>query len=119
MMKALWISGVCLLGSAIALSQDAGKIFIVRPAEKQSNDADTPLSRKGLAGADCLAQTLKDAHVNATIVSQYQRTKQTAAPTVSEFKAKETAIEAKLTEQIVQAAREGAKLGNVLIVGHK
>jgi phosphohistidine phosphatase SixA len=117
-LKVFWISAVCLLGSAIALSQDAGKIFIVRHAEKQSNDADTPLSSKGLARADCLARTLKDAHITAAIVSQYQRTKQTAAPTIAEFKVKETAVEAKSTDQIVQAAREAAKSGNVLVVGH-
>jgi broad specificity phosphatase PhoE len=109
---------VCLLLSVAAFSQETGRIFLVRHAEKQSNEQDTPLSSEGLARAKCLAQTLKDAHIGAAFVTQYQRTKQTAAPTVSEFHARETAIEAKATGQIVQAAREAAKTSNVLIVGH-
>jgi phosphohistidine phosphatase SixA len=118
MMKVLGFAGVVLLISALAFSQETGKVFVVRHAEKQSNDADTPLSSKGLARAECLAQTLKDAHITAAIISQYQRTKQTAAQTVREFNAKEIAVEAKATEQIVQTARESAKSGNVLVVGH-
>jgi phosphohistidine phosphatase SixA len=107
-----------LVLSAAVFAQDSGKIFAVRHAEKQSDDADTPLSAKGLARADCLAQTLKDAHINAVLVTQYKRTHQTAAPTMRESLAKEQQFDSKQSDQTVSAARGAAQLGNVLIVGH-
>lgn len=117
-MKSFISFAVFLLLSVAAYSQDSGKIFVVRHAEKQSDDADTPLSSKGQARAECLAQTLKDAHITTAIVTQYVRTNQTAAPTAAESSAKESVIEAKATDQIVKEARAAAQKGNVLIVGH-
>jgi phosphohistidine phosphatase SixA len=104
--------------SVAGFAQESGKIFLVRHAEKQSDDADTPLSAIGLARANCLAQTLKDAHIKTALVTQYQRTMQTADPTVKESNAKQQRINAQETEQIVAAAKQAASSGNVLIVGH-
>jgi phosphohistidine phosphatase SixA len=109
---------IALLFSVSAIAQQTGTIFVVRHDEKQSDATDTPLSDAGHARAKCLAQTLKDAHITTALVTQYQRTQQTAAPTVNEFKAKQETIEAKSYDKIMRAAREAAKSGNVLIVGH-
>ena len=117
-MKSLARFALCLFLSIAAYGQDSGKIFVVRHAEKQSDAVDAPLSDKGQARAQCLGQTLKDAHITTAIITQYVRTKQTAAPTVAESKAKEKAIDAKSTDQIVKEARAAAQSGNVLIVGH-
>jgi broad specificity phosphatase PhoE len=117
-MKILARLAICLLLSATTVSQDSGKIFLVRHAEKQSDAPDTPLSDKGQARAQCLAQTLKDAHITNAMVTQHIRTKQTAAPTVAESKAKESTIDAKSTDQIVKDTRAAAQTGNVLVVGH-
>ncbi len=117
-MKTLAQLALCLLLSVAAYSQDSGKIFVVRHAEKQSDAPDTPLSGKGQARAQCLAQTLKDAHITTAFVTQYLRTKQTAAPTVADSKANEKTVDAKSTDQIVRESRAAAQSGNVLIVGH-
>lgn len=113
---------LCLLSLSLLettlLAQESGTIFVVRHAEKQSDAQDTPLSAKGQARAECLAQTLKDAHVTAVFTSQFQRTKQTAAAVVRDAKANEEAFEAKNYEQFVTAAKAASKTGNVLIVGH-
>lgn len=109
---------ICLLFSMTALAQQSGTIFAVRHAEKQSDATDTPLSDKGLARAECLAQTLKDAHITTVFVTQYQRTRQTAEPTIQESQAKVETISAKSTAEIAKAASDAAKSGNVLIVGH-
>jgi phosphohistidine phosphatase SixA len=115
-MKLLILS--LFLISAAALAQDSGKIFVVRHAEKESNAADTPLSSQGRARAQCLAETLKDAHISAVLTTQYIRTKQTAEPTANQAHAQEESFDAKSLSQIATAAREAAKNGNVLIVGH-
>jgi broad specificity phosphatase PhoE len=107
-----------LLASLSAHAQNAGKIFAVRHAEKQSTDQDTPLSDLGKARAQCLAQTLKDVHITAIFTTQYTRTKQTAEPTAHEANVKLTSLDAKSNDDVVKQARTAAQSGNVLIVGH-
>jgi 2,3-bisphosphoglycerate-dependent phosphoglycerate mutase len=109
---------ICLLLSATTFSQDSGKIFVVRHAEKQSDEADTPLSKLGLARAACLAQTLKNAHITSVFTTQYVRTQQTAAPIVRETDAKDTVIDARSSDRLVNVAKIAAQSGDVLIVGH-
>ncbi len=112
---------IVVLGLFLSLSaagQNSGKIFAVRHAEKQSNDKDTPLSDFGKTRAECLAQTLKDAHITAIITTQYTRTKQTAEPTAREMNVKLTSLDAKSNEEVVKQAKSAAQSGNVLIVGH-
>ena len=104
--------------SASLFAQDTGKIFAVRHAEKQSDDADTSISAKGMARAECLAQTLKDAQIKDVLVTQYKRTHQTAEPTMREFNAKEQQFDATHNDEMVKAAQAAAKSGNVLIVAH-
>jgi phosphohistidine phosphatase SixA len=117
-MKTLARIALCLMLSVTLFGQDSGKIFAVRHAEKQSDDADTPLSSKGRARAECLAQALKDAHIATVFVTQYVRTKQTGAPTAQAANVKETVIDAKATDELVKAAKSAGQSGNVLIVGH-
>jgi len=107
-----------LFVSLIAICQDTGKIFAVRHAEKQSSDKDTPLSTLGKARADCLAQTLKDAHITAVFTTQYTRTKQTAEPTAKATNVKLTVLDANSNEELLKQAKAAAETGNVLIVGH-
>ena len=109
---------VCMLISVAVFGQDSGKIFAVRHAEKQSDEADTPLSGKGQARAECLAETLKDAHIAAVFTTQYTRTKQTATPTAQAAGAKTTVIDAKSNDETVKVAKVASQSGNVLIVGH-
>jgi phosphohistidine phosphatase SixA len=104
--------------STALLAQSAGFVFIVRHAEKQSDAEDAPLSVRGHARAECLARTLHDAQIVSVIHSQYVRTTQTAALLVRETHPEESTIPAKNYEQIAVAARNAAKSGNVLIVGH-
>jgi broad specificity phosphatase PhoE len=119
-MKTATLLLLSLLLATWAFSQEksSAKIFAVRHAEKQSDATDTPLSEKGQTRAQCLSQTLADAHIATVITSQYIRTKQTAAPVVKESHASALEIDAKSTDQVVSAARAAAEKGNVLIVGH-
>jgi len=99
-------------------AQDSEKIFVVRHAEKESDAPDAPLSAKGQARAQCLAETLKDAHISAVLTTQYARTKQTAEPTAKQSHAHEESFDARAVRQIAAAARQAAGNGNVLVVGH-
>lgn len=55
-------------------------VIVVRHAERVDDAPDSPLSEAGRARAEALAEALKDAGVAAIITTQYERTKQTAAP---------------------------------------
>src|SRR4051794_24061126 len=59
-------------------------ILIVRHAEKQVNAGDDPhLSEAGVARAEALANVAEHANVGAVYVTQFARTKETAAPLVA------------------------------------
>lgn len=116
---------VCLLGSSAAAAADQ-VIFVVRHAERADAAAaqpaagmmanDPPLSGAGHERAKRLAALLASAEIRHIFTTEYQRTRQTAAPL-----AEKTAIAA-----VVSAARDAEPLveqvrrapGNVLIVGH-
>src|SRR5262245_48983252 len=66
---------------AIPLSPaSATTVYIVRHAEKQGVAADAPLSEAGRTRAKQLAHVLKEAGINVILVTEYQRTQQTAKP---------------------------------------
>jgi phosphohistidine phosphatase SixA len=117
-MKFLRTLLVTVLLSAAAFAQDAGKIFVVRHAEKVSEADDALLSAKGKTRAECLAQTLRDAGIKTVIVTNFERTLQTAEPLINDTHAKTLTFDSKAYDQITAAANSAAKSGNVLVVGH-
>lgn len=108
-----------VLAASAAFAKQPTTVLLVRHAEKAAASGDTPLSEAGLARAQELARVLADAHVDAILVTQYQRAQQTAAPI-----AKATG----LTPVIVPANADYAKAiaakiaehegGTVLVIGH-
>ncbi|MDQ6938903.1 MAG: histidine phosphatase family protein [Verrucomicrobiota bacterium] len=93
-------------------------IFLVRHAEKASNDAKDPdLSEVGRARAEGLAKTLKDANITVIYVTEFKRTQQTAEPLLRALHMRDdTVVSAKETEALVTQLR--AVEGNTLLVGH-
>jgi broad specificity phosphatase PhoE len=77
-------AGICLfLGLTFAPgahAQNVRTIFLVRHADKVSDEADALLSDADHRRAECLARTLADAHIQQIYTSDLQRTQQTAAP---------------------------------------
>jgi broad specificity phosphatase PhoE len=55
-------------------------VIVVRHAEKVDDSSDPALSPAGLVRATALADALRDAGVHAIYTTQYQRTRDTAAP---------------------------------------
>ena len=58
-------------------------IYIVRHAERASDEPLSPLSAEGHARAARLADILRDAGITAVFVTEYERTAQTAQPTAA------------------------------------
>ena len=96
-------------------------VILVRHAEKGTQPPqDPPLSEEGQARANALVGVARQAGVTAIITTQFERTRKTAEP---------TAVELKITPEVVQAggaahAKAVAEQvmkhagGTVLVVGH-
>src|SRR5579864_8283872 len=121
-MKAFWkCASVCALAAMTfmcrAQAQEARTIYLVRHADKVSEEADSPLSDAGRARAKCLAKTLEDAQVQQIFTSDLQRTQQTAAPLAEILHLKPVAIPIAKPDDLIAAIRS-SKARSVLVVWH-
>jgi phosphohistidine phosphatase SixA len=92
-------------------------IYLVRHADKISDETDAPLSDAGRRRAECLANTLADAQIQQIFTSDLQRTQQTAAPLAEKLHLKPVAIPLSNPDELVEAIRSG-KATNLLVVWH-
>src|SRR5690349_3001563 len=116
----LEIAAFCLLLLAFAAdahAQNMRTIYLVRHADKISDDTDAPLSEAGFRRADCLANTLADAHIQQIFTSDLQRTQQTAAPLAEKLRLRPVAIPISMPEKLIEAVR-ASKESNVLVIWH-
>lgn len=110
------VFGAMSCGSPDQLAITDVTVYLVRHAEKASNDRDPPLTEAGEARAAELAKQMKTAGLTHIHSTNYERTLQTAAPT-----AKATGLEVEIYDpsdlagfaDVIKAAP-----GAHLIVGH-
>lgn len=79
----LWrvLAGLLLCGLGVGPLAAADQVILVRHAEKAAGGAaDPPLSKAGQARANALAEALAEARLSGILVTQFQRTRDTAAP---------------------------------------
>jgi len=100
-----------------AQAQQARTIYLVRHADKVSDDVDAPLSESGRKRAECLANTLADAQIEQIFTSELQRTQQTAAPLAEKLHLKPVAIPISKPDELIDAIRS-SKATSVLVVWH-
>jgi phosphohistidine phosphatase SixA len=100
-----------------AHAQKVRTIFFVRHADKVSDETDAPLSDAGHRRAQCLANTLADAHIEQIFTSDLQRTQQTAEPLAERLHVKPVVIPLGQPEKLIEAIRTG-EAENVLVVWH-
>lgn len=108
---------VALTHAPRAHAQNIRTIFLVRHADKISDETDAPLSEEGHRRAECLVNMLADTHIQQIFTSDLQRTQQTAGPLAEKLNLKPVAIPLSRPDQLVNAIRLG-KAANVLVVWH-
>lgn len=101
----------------VARAQQARTIYLIRHADKVSEDTDAALSEAGRQRAACLANTLRDAHIQQIFTSELQRTRLTAAPLAEKLHLRPVAISINKVDDLIEAIRS-SKTGNVLVVWH-
>jgi len=121
-MRAIWnclaaasFAVLVLAGSAAA--QQARTIYLIRHADKVSEDTDAPLSEAVRQRAQCLANTLREANIQQIFTSELQRTQQTAAPLAEKLHLKPVTIPLSKVDDLIRAI-QSSKAANVLVVWH-
>jgi broad specificity phosphatase PhoE len=104
--------------TAQAAPEGATTVFLVRHAEKGTDGADPALTEAGVKRAQALADVLADAGITAIFSSEFNRTKQTAAPLAERLGLTVTVVPAKDLDGLIAKARELRPGGRALIVGH-
>jgi phosphohistidine phosphatase SixA len=107
---------VCISGVR-AQTAATRTIYLVRHADKVSDDVDAPLSDAGRTRAQCLAKTLEDTQIEQIITSDLQRTQQTAAPLAAKLGLKPIIIPISKPDDVVVAVRTSAAR-SMLVVWH-
>lgn len=103
--------------AAVMHAQNVRTIYLIRHADKVSDDTDAPLSGAGRQRAECLATTLADARIQKIFTSDLQRTQQTAAPLAEKLHLKPVAIPISMPDKLIEAIRS-SKETNVLVIWH-
>jgi len=108
----LLLSGLLVAGAAAQST-----IFLVRHAEKAASGGSDPnLSDAGQKRAKRLVNVLKDAGISKIFVTEFKRTKQTAAPLATRLSLTPNIVPAQNSPQLIASLR--ASSGNILVVGH-
>jgi broad specificity phosphatase PhoE len=118
------LAGCLFLLVAASLADAQSLVFLVRHAERADSGtaaskmtgADPDLSPAGLARAESLAALLKDATITAIYITEYKRTRQTAAPLAKRLGIEAAPIASKDTAALAEKLKSAS--GNVLVVGH-
>jgi phosphohistidine phosphatase SixA len=107
----------CFLAAVPASARQTRTVYLIRHADKVSDDVDAPLSDAGRRRAACLVNTLQDAKIQQIFTSELQRTQQTAAPLAEKLHLKPAAIPLSKVDDLIEAIRS-SKAANVLVVWH-
>jgi len=124
--RTLFAASLLVALSATAAAPADRVIFVVRHAERAATDDpnagtrmmadDPPLAPAGKARAARLATMLAPAGIQEIYTTEFQRTRQTAAPLADKLKIKPVMAPAKDPAPLITQLRKGK--GNVLVVGH-
>ena len=103
-----------LVGAAAA--QEA--VYLVRHAERASDDKFSLLSAEGHARAARLAEILRDAGVTHIFVSEYLRTVETAAPLAARLGLRPKVVPADNPGALLASIRAAGPKARILVAGH-
>ena len=114
--RAAAVLAVLMAVPPLASAQKA--VFIVRHAEKVNESEDPLLSAAGRTRAKALARRLGSAGVKAVYVTEFKRTRLTAAPLARALGLTPIVIPAPASQELVDRIRTDNPSDVVLVVGH-
>ena len=111
------LPGLLAASAAPCLAQRV--VVVVRHADKVDDSDDAALSARGEEQAERLAHVLKDVRISAVYVTQFQRTKRTAAPLMKALGIEPVTYEQKDVDGVVAQIRREHADDAVMVVGHR
>ncbi len=111
-------TALAMLLAVAALASAQQAVIVVRHAEKADSSSDTPLNAQGRARAKALADLLREAGVTHIITSEFQRTRQTAAPLAAALGLSAEQVPARDLPALVARIRALDPASIVVVVGH-
>jgi phosphohistidine phosphatase SixA len=109
------LAAALLLGLVLPASAD---VFLVRHADKKTPDEQSLLSTKGLRRAEDLRRVLSSVTLKAVYRTEYERTRQTAAPTAAEHHLTPIMTQSDDVKGLAKLLRALPPGENALVVGH-
>jgi len=107
---------LCALTGTMAAADPAQTVYVMRHLNTPEGERDPDLTVEGKTSADALVHWFHGKPLKAIYVSDYKRTRQTAAPLAAERGIAVTVYDPRDTPGLI--ARVRAERGPVLIVGH-
>ena len=107
---------ITLLFCSFSSTANNYSIYLVRHAEKVSNEKDPQLTRCGISRAKQLASILSETKITQVYSTHYQRTMQTASPLAQQQKIAIKNYNPRYLEQFSLELQQ--KKTNTLVVGH-
>ena len=117
-LHAALLAGVIASTAFSAMAESPITVFLVRHAEKETSGADPSLTEAGRARAELLTGLLADAGITTIFTSQYNRTRETAAPLAKRLGLSVTVVPAKDLDALLTKVRALPPGARALIVGH-
>lgn len=115
-------AGLLLLTPAardlLAQSPAPVTIFVVRHAERENTEADSPLSAIGKARAERLAAMLADAGITRAFSTEFIRTKDTVAPLATKLGITAVAVPGRDMNALIGALQALEPGTRALVAGH-
>jgi len=98
-------------------ASESKEIYLIRHAEKQTDDSKNPsLTKEGIKRAENIAKMLANKDISAIYSSNYNRTRETAAPLAKKLNLTITIYDPRKLKEFAQDIFKTH--GNLLIVGH-
>lgn len=99
-------------------AQESTTIFVVRHAERASQEGDSPLSAAGQARAARLAVMLRDAGITHAFSTEYVRTRATVAPVAEQAGIAPTVVPARDLPALLATLRALPPGSRAVVAGH-
>jgi broad specificity phosphatase PhoE len=115
-----WALLALLLFPTLATAQatDAVTVFVVRHAERESSESDSPLSEVGKGRAERLMEMLKDAGITHAFSTEFVRTRETVAPLAARLGLTATVVPGRDLNTLISALQALAPGSRALVAGH-
>jgi phosphohistidine phosphatase SixA len=115
---ALLVAGAALAGPLARNAAAQEVVYVVRHAERADDEKLSLLSAEGHGRAARLAGILRDAGITHIVVTEYQRTAQTAAPLAGRLGLTPAVIPADDPAALLSGLRAAGPKARVLVAGH-